>query len=216
MCWGVILLKEAEMERMDLFSSPIFIGKIDLKSSELEQAIEDCYHWKTRTNSLSVSNVNGWHSPQTFFKENYESFKLIAKEIIKFSEKATFSIAPSITKRNLSWQSQAWVNVNSNVGFNAPHDHPNFTWSGVFYLKVPENLEGKEGNLEFLDPRSNISSNAGPLDEMKQYFASNIAIKPDVGRIILFPSYLTHWVYPHFSETDRISIAFNLRLIESD
>jgi len=133
---------------------------------------------------------------------------------VKFVERATVTIAPSIKQRKLVWQSQAWVNINSNIGFNAPHDHPNFMWSGVYYVQVPDEMTGKEGNLEFLDPRSNIASIAGPLTEMKQFFASNVSFKPERGRIVVFPSYLTHWVYPHFSETDRISVAFNMRLSE--
>lgn len=200
------------MKRLDLFSSPTFFGKIELNEEQHTSLIEDCYDWKRNTPSLTVSNVNGWHSPQTFFKQEYKSFKDLTSRIIKFTEQATYTIAPSITERKLTWQSQAWVNINANVGFNAPHDHPNFMWSGVYYVQVPEELKGKEGNLEFLDPRSNIASVAGPLLEMKEYFASNIAVKPDKGRIVLFPSYLMHWVYPHFSQTDRISVAFNLRL----
>lgn len=202
------------MERMELFSNPIFVGKIELNGEQHERLTEDCYEWRSRTASIEVSNVNGWHSPQTFFKEEYQSFKYLASEIVKFVERATVSIAPSIKQRKLVWQSQAWVNINSNIGFNAPHDHPNFMWSGVYYVQVPKEMTGKEGNLEFLDPRSNIASIAGPLTEMKQFFASNVAFKPEKGRIVIFPSYLTHWVYPHFSETDRISVAFNLRLSE--
>jgi uncharacterized protein (TIGR02466 family) len=204
------------MKRMDLFSSPIFIGKIELEKTQHRRLTEDCYDWKNTTPSLAVSNVNGWHSPQTFFRQEYESFKLLTTEIIKFTEQATYKIAPSIAEKNLTWQSQAWVNINSNIGFNAPHDHPNFMWSGVYYVQIPQEITGKEGNLEFLDPRSNIASVAGPLLEMKKYYASNVAFKPDNGTIILFPSYLMHWVYPHFSETDRISVAFNLRLNELD
>ena len=30
--------------------------------------------------------------------------------------------------------------------------------------------------------------------------------------LVMFPSFLKHWVYPHESPEDRISIAVNMRL----
>jgi hypothetical protein len=44
-------------------------------------------------------------------------------------------------------------------------------------------------------------------------FASKVAILPEPGMLILFPSFLRHWVYPNEQDADRTTIAFNARFV---
>jgi hypothetical protein len=38
------------------------------------------------------------------------------------------------------------------------------------------------------------------------------AVTPEVGMLVLFPSWHLHAVHPYHGETERISIAFNARI----
>ena len=99
-----------------------------------------------------------------------------------------------------------WMNANPPGGFNAPHTHPGAHWSGVYYVSLPEIETGNSGMIEFMDPRTDLpnwrllKSNA---------FSAKKKIRPAPGEMILFPSYLVHWVYPNEATEERVSIAFN-------
>ena len=36
-----------------------------------------------------------------------------------------------------------WININSKGGSNVPHTHPGAKYSGVFYIKVPQEMKGE-------------------------------------------------------------------------
>ena len=104
---------------------------------------------------------------------------------------------------------QGWINVNPPGAFNAPHDHSGFALSGVYYASVPP--EGHSGAIEFLDPR--INANAYTI-EGAVCFNRKFVINPKPGNLLVFPSYLTHWVQPNGDSTDRITVAFNIRYLK--
>ena len=104
---------------------------------------------------------------------------------------------------------QGWINVNPPGAFNAPHDHSSFALSGVYYASVPP--EGRGGAIEFLDPRAN--ANACTI-EGAACFNRKFRIHPKPGNLLVFPSYLTHWVQPNGDSTDRVTVAFNIRYLK--
>jgi hypothetical protein len=66
----------------------------------------------------------------------------------------------------------------------------------------------RSGQIEFVDPRGHaIRSSALPNSEC---FFSKFAIQPFSGLLLMFPSYLVHWVLPNESTDERMSIAFNI------
>jgi hypothetical protein len=62
--------------------------------------------------------------------------------------------------------------------------------------------------IEFIDPRTGVRAVSV---EGANCFASKVAVSPDPGMLIMFPSFLRHWVYPNEQDADRISVAFNVR-----
>jgi|DEB0MinimDraft_10_1074344.scaffolds.fasta_scaffold12941_5 uncharacterized protein (TIGR02466 family) len=100
-----------------------------------------------------------------------------------------------------------WINKNKKYNFNLPHVHPDSHFSGVYYLDVPkengEILFFKDGAKTFIGLDDFIES---------QEFNNNYQIKPKKHMILLFPSSLCHMVKPHFEDTARISISFNIGL----
>ena len=45
-------------------------------------------------------------------------------------------------------------------------------------------------------------------------FNRKFVINPKPGNLLVFPSYLTHWVQPNGDSTDRVTVAFNIRYLK--
>ena len=71
--------------------------------------------------------------------------------------------------------------------------------------------EGRSGAIEFLDPR--VNANAYTI-EGAACFNRKFVINPKPGSLLVFPSYLTHWVQPNGDSTDRVTVAFNIRYLK--
>ena len=97
---------------------------------------------------------------------------------------------------------------------NSPHFHPNYFLSCVYYPKVEKNC----GDLYFMNPTPGVKY-ALPfplLNRQSIYNDVEYSITPETGKLVIFPSWLTHWVTPNHSDSDRISIAFNIALPNVD
>ncbi|WP_439816713.1 2OG-Fe(II) oxygenase family protein [Zavarzinia sp. CC-PAN008] len=104
----------------------------------------------------------------------------------------------------------AWVNVNRDGSYNAPHSHAGAAWSGVYYVSTgaPEGDWPLNGAISFQDPRGAAT---GALSTGFD-FGEPQTIQPEAGMVLVFPSWLTHWVHPFHGTGERISVAFNLAL----
>lgn len=98
---------------------------------------------------------------------------------------------------------ESWINIHDEGGFNFLHVHEGSYLSGCFYLQIPAG----SGNLFFRDPRP------GVVHGLFKGFAANgyrdVSLKPEDGLLVLFPSWLEHFVEPHEGHEPRIVIAFN-------
>jgi uncharacterized protein (TIGR02466 family) len=93
-----------------------------------------------------------------------------------------------------------WANVNSKGGYNISHNHSGSLLSGVIYLQATET-----GMIEF-QPINHIYKINHPC----WFYNGSMQYHPKDGDILLFPSYLLHWVEPNPADRDRINIAFNI------
>ena len=93
-----------------------------------------------------------------------------------------------------------WFNINKKNDSNSSHFHPFSVYSGVYYLKAPENC----GNIIFEAPN---------LDLLHYYNNGEggiYSLPPVENTLYVFPSWLKHFVQPNQNEEeDRISISFN-------
>ena len=91
------------------------------------------------------------------------------------------------------------------------HNHPNWVWSGVYYVTSGEPDPGvpENGKLELLDPRTVVTSVKGLISRERPL------IEPKPGMMVVFPSYLNHQVHPFIGKGERISIAFNVDIRET-
>ena len=136
------------------------------------------------------------------------------RELKKFIEEAFTEYAQlNLDGSRFPWAGCSFSDFSLNIwgcaldrgGHQDPHIHPNAWVSGVFYPQLPDIIG------------QNPHDNAGYIEfgrTEKRYFQSNEPrtrlIKPELGMLILFPSYFSHATIPFDSNQKRISIAFDL------
>ena len=115
---------------------------------------------------------------------------------------------PFLSQRPDSWNYDIWATVLESGGHQDSHIHRDGWLSGVYYVQTPammnQNKENHDtaGWIEFGRPVFYPKSQAMPVTR---------CYPPREGCLYLFPSYFYHRTVPYFSETRRISIAFDLR-----
>lgn len=155
---------------------------------------------------LNKSNRGGWHSSGNLFDDEAPAIATVREAARAAVYEATDALSGKVDPRDLRLKLFAWMNANPPGGFNAPHTHPGAHWSGVYYVSQPAVESGSSGMIEFLDPRSDLP-NWRILDARP--FRPKRRLRPAAGEIVVFPSYLMHWVYPNETDDERITIAFN-------
>ena len=147
------------------------------------------------------SNRGGWQSDTLLWKE--ETFKPLLEKTVHITQSIIGDISsnqPEMVIRSM------WGNINPKGGMNFTHVHPSGWLSGVYYIQLPEGTN----QITFEDPRP-----ARMMDFQRsclvndEYFSHN----PKVGELLLFPSWLPHFVLPNTSDENRISISFNIELL---
>ena len=112
-----------------------------------------------------------------------------------------------------SFINSAWVVSQYENEYNPLHNHTGCDISGVIYLKTPDtkgrrNIESKKGKEDNDGDISFVHSAMGQrnFDILEKGI---FTITPQVGQMVLFPSYLLHTVYPFIGKEERRCIAFN-------
>lgn len=183
-----------------LFPSLISVREKVFNPEKTLYLIEELY--KKEPESLVLSNEGGW---QKNIDVNQTEIIQSLKPVFDCVE--NFFDSEILLKPNLTVSiDHLWANVNPTNCFNWDHNHGNYFYSGVIYLKTPP----ESGKISFVDP--SFLNDLFLAEETKarwnlygQYF-----FQPKEGDLFLFPSTILHRVYPNKSKENRISIAFNL------
>ena len=104
----------------------------------------------------------------------------------------------------------SWI-VSQYAGEYNPYHHHTGDFSAVVYLKIPPNMQ-KELDKEFTDHYPTNGLIEFMYGENSDMRSDTIKFKPEVGTILVFPSYLKHFVYPFYSEGERRSMSFNAHM----
>ena len=195
-----------------LFYSPLTVFELEDAASLNLQLLTEIADIRADSPGLDRSNWRGWHSEDDFFERTEFGFQALRAHILEAVQTCTKNVSPDFDVSRYEIQAQGWINVLGRGGLNTPHDHPNWTWSGCYYVSVPEGDKDLSGNIEFFDTRTNVRT---LTVDGAACFASKFVMKPRAGMLLMFPSYLRHWVYPNESEEERVSVAFNARFVKT-
>ena len=180
---------------------------------DFQELYKEIKEYKIENNQgNNFSNRGGWQSQSIDFNlvvSKYQNMKRLFDVITGLIQH--FINNPKV---NIGL-SDAWINVNQSNHYNSLHFHPNSLLSGTVYVSLPDNLNDTEGHLVFTRERSFRDYSIASMfaeENNNQYTTDSFRIKPKVGKIVFFPSYLQHEVEPHYKEGERISIAFNCNI----
>jgi len=117
----------------------------------------------------------------------------------------------------VNWGLQAWPNINRRGDYHNLHNHPHSYISGTYYLSVPNAKQydkpGRSdlnpGAISFYDPRTQANMLAIRDDAQVD---AEYRVVPTAGMLLLWPSFLHHFVHPNASDELRVSVSFNVVL----
>lgn len=159
----------------------------------------------------AMSNVGGWQSKRHDLLDwPYPEMATLRNWIVEAVKEMTgYTFGGRPLRASGKLQIFSWANVLRRGNFNRIHNHPGTSWSGVYYVAVGgEPVSETDGVIEFVDPRGAANMIVTP----GRPFDQKVRIRPRAGDLILFPSFLQHFVNPYESEGTRISIAFNVSM----
>lgn len=191
-----------------LFYSPLLVFELDDAECLNIELLEEIAIRQIDSPGINRSNWHGWHSEDDLFERTEIGHQKLRAHILEAIQVSTRNVSPNFNFSRYGIQAEGWINVLGKGGLNTPHDHPAWVWSGCYYVSVPEIDHELSGNIEFFDSRTNVRT---LTVEGAACFTSKFTMKPRNGMLLIFPSYLRHWVYPNDSEYDRVTIAFNAR-----
>jgi len=196
----------SSIKTFKIFPVPVFEYQIEnheLINTELEKYIYELK--KNDPKGKNKSNAGGWHSDDFIIEDNVP----IQNFISKFN-----NLLPKIFINQMGIDKKLtnikilnmWSVVNGKNTFNTKHNHPNSYFSAAYYIKTNED----SGHIKFFDPKEVKTMYSPALGELNDLSTNIVRIKPEEGKLLLFPSYLHHAVEENISDEDRIVISFNL------
>jgi len=191
-----------------IYHSPINKYGIKINSSELEAT---CYSVANDDGAgqdwCEKNNYSGYTSYASLddLPWRFPIFKDLAKaldlHVADFADELQFDLDDRPLVLN-----GLWINVLPEGGVHTGHIHPNSVISGTAYVSMPTGASA----IKFEDPRLPMMM-AAPPKKNDANIGSQIFsyIKPNVGDVLLWESWLRHEVPMNLAEEDRISVSFN-------
>ena len=100
---------------------------------------------------------------------------------------------------------QLWINYNKKGDYNPPHIH-SAIFSFVIFCKIPQAIFTERPESNFQHPGEIIFR----FGETLNFSDCEFRVKPSNQLMFIFPSYLTHYVPPFYTDDTRISVSGNL------
>ena len=140
-------------------------------------------------------------STDSYVLNNYKSIKsFIVDEVNKLFYKklhVNTNVAIDIT--------QSWFNYNKKGNTHHIHNHRNSVISGIMYL------QGTSGATIFKRPNDLGIASLFDFDttQINEFNNNEFYINPEIGKLILFPSMMEHYVAENKNDETRITLSFN-------
>jgi uncharacterized protein (TIGR02466 family) len=194
-----------ELMASTLFPTLVWTAVVDNRES-LNAHLEAAAYRLREKDRTGVANTNmaGWQSrdnlqDQPEFSDFLTGILQIARQIGESQNYLPDAV----------YRLQAWVNINPPSAWNQVHIHPDCHLSGCYYVRTPPDC----GGIYFRDPRKLGLMTRPPIGRETHFTATEARMRPEAGRLYVFPSWLEHGVEPNRGSSERISIAFNVQAL---
>lgn len=192
-----------EIKPQSLFPSLVWSTLFDDRQAFNERLLDQARKLRAENPAgVANTNVKGWQSANNL--QTLEGFADINRRIVQVCQSIGNSqhFLP-----NLVYQHQAWLNISPPGASNQIHYHANCHFSGVYYIS----LDAPDcGSIFFRDPRVASRMLSYPVSKPSEFTTSEVRLRPEEGRMYVFPGWLEHGVEENRSDRDRIGISFNV------
>jgi hypothetical protein len=113
-----------------------------------------------------------------------------------------------------------WFQISNRGAFHDIHNHGNCSWSGVYYVQI-DPPQARTAHPVY-GAANGITRLYGPyLPRLGGAYAdfgnaylqrAHFDVEPQVGTLVVFPSFLEHKAMPYEGSADRVVISFNARV----
>jgi len=189
------------MQLTPAFPSFLATDTLDVDINAIERY---CYDLMNRDAGRKVSNDGGYQSNDL----NPDLDSPLKPLFQQIEDRANTLHSSIMLKTSLRQKiDNAWVNVNKRGDYNIPHVHPRTCFSGVFYVKTPKDC----GDLYLRNPSSSLEHVIPQvcIEQYNMFTATSVRILPEARKLVIFPSWILHYVTANQADSDRISMAFN-------
>ena len=195
------------MKKSVIFATNIFQFKNENLATELKKYILNKEIKGIESNVAPIIKHNLDESKFTFLLEENE---VIKKTKFFFAEclKNSFN---DLRKENDNYKvriTESWYHIGRKNSSHDAHIHSNCSWCGIFYIDPGDLNSG--GETFFNHPIQSTFSDSMTIHKEETAFA----VKPEIGKLVIFPSYLSHFQSLYTGSKDRIVVAFNCRVDE--
>mgnify|MGYP003113401691 FL=1 len=170
------------MEKFNPFNDYFYKHELEITEQEKEQIFILIENTKTFSASEEVLT--------SYTRNNILDFPML--------KNLKNSIEKVLAKLNLNL-GNSWVQSYKKNNYHIIHTHPNSVYSGIIYIK------GCDNGTKFLHPYG------GMLEAVSNRFNHIFDNKFVENTMILFPSFVSHYVEKHTSKNERIVISFNTK-----
>ena len=195
-----------------LFTTPVLRDATQLAAVDLAESRDYLLALRRQSPGEERSNRGGWHSQGNLFAEEFRQFPALREAITR----ALFAYVGEVFgySGEIALSLTGWAVINHPGDCNVIHNHAANLLSGALYIAVPADMSG--GAIVFQDPRLNLNAHETP--EMRRlalrppWAEPIIDVTPNAGEILIFPSWLNHYVEPFTSaapDAARIVVSFN-------
>ena len=174
---------------------PTAVGFYELDKPVTEKELQFIKDLETRTNEGNTTSV-----------DNYLLKSKEMKRIAAFIDKSVqdyFQEVYAPKHKVKPYVTQSWANYTNKGQFHHKHAHPNSFISGVFYVAADP---AKDRIYFYKDGYQQIKVTT---ENWNHWNSESWWFEVGTGKVVLFPSNLTHMVETVQTEDTRISIAFN-------
>ena len=194
------------MKRELLFPTPIYHKEFPDSKNLNKHLFKHIKAWSKKSPGEQKTNAGGgWHSSTDM--ANKSEYKLLVEHLSSMVQEVfrDYGLEMPFFLGNM------WANINYPGAYNKHHVHPNSTWSGAYYIKVPKDA----GCIWVEDPRP------GPnilmprrLNNLPRALWRIVQYPPVEGHCIMFPAWVPHGVEVNESKEKgekgwRVSVSFN-------
>ena len=183
-----------------------------------ENLLDVCYNLQhsNNTSGVAVGAKRGlYESDFNFFRVAHESVTTLLEwcraSVFEAARHANDQRWPAGARIGIDVH-ESWCHITQRGGYHDMHNHPNSSWSGIFYVRAGESdLSTKNGCNRFYSPWTPAYSDIGTHWYTQ---TASIDLPPKEGGLVVFPSWLQHSALPYAGDVERVVIAFNCKFLD--